>query len=445
MKQQRVGPRRRWMLLVAAAAAAAVVLAAAVGGAAMLGGGAAEPPVLLVRVERRPFLRTATAEGTLRAVSATPITVPPEAGGMQRIEWLADNGAEVAQGEVVVRLDPASLQRDLADGQTDLQIAQARIRGAGAKSRAARDNLLLDAGQAERELQQQEQFLRRDEKIYSRHELIDSEIDRDMAQTRAENARARSEVVARQGRTELELLGIEKSKAELKIRQAQRGLSVLTVTAPHAGMLVVERNWRGEMIQAGMEVWPGMKMGELPDPSRMQAQCYVLEADAAGLAKGLTAELVVESHPQRRFRALVENVDALAKRKRQEVPVQYFEVTLLPDETDQKVMKPGGRVRAEILLERVDSALVVPRQALVERGGRAFVYRWSGGRLEPVEVRRGPQSLALAVIEQGLEEGEQIALHPPLEEAGEAEAHESAPAPAPASSAASAAAAGVRP
>lgn len=377
-----------------------------------LGGGA--PPVAVVRLVRKSFVRSVNADGFLRAVKATPLTAPQDVDGSQRVAWIAENGAVLHKGDLVLKLDPTQMQRNLADGQSDLRIAEAKIAGASARTENGRASLLLDASQAERELEQRARFFARDKAIYSRHELIEGEIDRDLARARAENARQRSQIIARQGKTEIELLQIEKSKAELQIRQAEKGLAALQVVAPHDGMLVLERNWRGEVVRAGSDVWPGQKLAEIPEPSQMQAQCYVLEADAAGLATGCKGTLLVESQPHRRFPASVERVDALAKKRQEQVPVQYFEVMLLPDETDPEVMKPGQRVRAEIVLEQVEEALMVPRQAIVEKAGKPQAWRkQAGGGFVLVPVKLGSQSLAHAVVLSGLEEGDEVALADP--------------------------------
>jgi multidrug resistance efflux pump len=410
--------RRGWILSsLAVAAASALALGVAwvgdVGGTALLGLRAAAPEPIRVRVQRGVFVRTVLAEGYLRAVQATPINVPTDLPGSQRVAWLAPNGALVRAGEVVLRLDPGAMERDLIDGRLDLAIADAKIAAARIRTQDQAGALLLDAEQALRELDQQSRFGRRDERIYSRHEMIESEIDRDLARARSDNARERAAIVERQGRTELELLQIERGKAELRIRQAEKGLASLTAAAPHDGMLVLERNWRGEVTLAGSDVWPGQKLAEIPDPAQMQAQCYVLEADAAGLIAGRPATLVVESHPGRRYTARVANVDALAKRRHNEVPVQYFEVMVLPDATDAQVMKPGGRVVAEIELERLDDALSVPRQALVERDGQSHVWRREGGGYALVPVRLGPRSTARAVVLEGLAEGDEVCLGEP--------------------------------
>jgi hypothetical protein len=145
----------------------------------------------------------------------------------------------------------------------------------------------------------------------------------------------------------------------------------------------------------------------------MQAEIWVLEADAGGLAAGQRAEVWVEAHPETAHRAVVERVDALAKPRLRGSPVQYFAAVLALEETDPATMKPGQRVRAVIEAEARPGALVVPRQAVFERDGDRIVYRRRGRGFEAVPVTVGPSTAALAVIESGLAEGDEVALADP--------------------------------
>ncbi len=161
---------------------------------------------------------------------------------------------------------------------------------------------------------------------------------------------------------------------------------------------------------------------ELPDLSEMKAEVFVLEADAGGLAVGQEATVVVEARPARTYRARVGRVDTLAKPRLKGSPVQYFGATLELERTDPEVMKPGQRVRAEILIAEIPDALVLPRQAVVEDGDRHFVFKKNGRAFERVEVELGTAGLGRVTIASGLEEGDVVAARDPgrgLETLGE--------------------------
>ncbi len=115
--------RRSWI-------AGAVVVVAA-GGALLaraafsrMGTGSARVPV--VEMKSAPFTRMVIAEGYLRPVRATPLTAPNR-GRALLIAWLAEDGAQVKKGDVVIRFDSEEATRALADGQADREAALSRI------------------------------------------------------------------------------------------------------------------------------------------------------------------------------------------------------------------------------------------------------------------------------------------------------------------------------
>ena len=65
-----------------------------------------------------------------------------------------------------------------------------------------------------------------------------------------------------------------------------------------------------------------------------------------------------------------------------------------------------------IQVERLEEALQVPPQAVVQRDGRYFCMVSSGEELEDREVQIGSANETFVVVEQGLRAGEQVVLNP---------------------------------
>ncbi|MCA1732014.1 MAG: efflux RND transporter periplasmic adaptor subunit [Acidobacteria bacterium] len=399
--------------MIGAIAAGAAVLAA---GFALALAGGDEPPIPTVVVKRAPYVREVTAEGNLKAVKATPVSAPREAQMPMRIAWLAEDGAPVRAGEAIVRFDPGDFERDLLEGQQERSNAGNRITGTEADAGAVRTNLGRDATMADRELEAARQFDMRDAEIFSRYEVIESDIDESLAVEKKAFAEEMQFVRDQLFRAEREILGIDERKADLRIGRAEQALSALEVAAPHDGILVLQRNWRGEMPRVGDMAFAGHPLGEIPDLAAMQVEAYVLEADAGGIATGQEATIIVESYPGRPFKGKVEKVEPIAKPRFRGSPVQYFGVTLALDETDAKIMKPGARVRATITLEKSESAIALPRQAIFDLDGKKVVYRRSReGEFEPVRIETGTSTVGSISITKGLAEGDVIALEEPRE------------------------------
>ena len=375
--------------------------------------------VAVAEVTRGRFVREVTATGILKAVKATPIVVPVDIQQMQKVAWLAKDGAAVKAGEPVVLFDPTDMEKDLRDGKADRESSQNKIEKTAAANRRTATGLSLDRDISRQELADAEKAAAKDPNLFPRNEIIESEIDRGLFQKRSEAAEGKLSTSARLGAAELSLNEIERSKADILIRQAERGLSSLRVLAPHDGLLVLERNWRGQTLNVGEPVWPGQKIAEIPDLSALEVKVYVLESDAGGLEVGRAAKVSIEGRPGPEYRAKVSRVDVVAKPREWRSPIKYFETILTLERMDPATMKPGQNVRARIVLEDIPGIITIPRGAIFEKDGKRVAYRLEGGRFSPVEVAIGHNSLSRVVIEKGLQPGDRIALRDPTRPASE--------------------------
>ncbi len=409
---------KRPRLVVAVAAAALVALCAS----PWLSRLRARPDVPTLVLSKAPFERRVSAEGNLEAVEATPVTAPLEAQDQLKVAWLVPDGTPVKKGDVVVRFDPTAMSRSLSDGESDRTSAESKITGMRAQTGGAIRNLERDSALARQELEGADRYKIDDPEVFSRQEIIRSQIDRSLATQRIETSDRVRSIRQEVAKVDLSLLDIERRKAGIAIDRASKGLEALEIRAPHDGILVYKRDWRGDITKVGDTVWPGEPVGEIPQLETMQARVFVLEADAGGLVAGVPATVLVEAHPAIEYAAKIKKVDTLAKRRTGWIPIQYFGATLELAATDPLVMKPGQRVRAVLALDARPDAISVPRNAVFERNGKKIVYKLSGAELKPVEVILGPAAVGRVVVESGLAAGDEIALRDPVAAAGDDDA-----------------------
>ncbi|HEU4521317.1 MAG TPA: HlyD family efflux transporter periplasmic adaptor subunit [Thermoanaerobaculia bacterium] len=371
------------------------------------------------RVEPAQFRRQVTADGTLKAVKATPVTTPNQANRALKIAWIETDGAVVKKGDVIVRFDPTEFENELLNGSEERATASNRLTKVNSDSSTTKTNLKRDARQAESELEAAQRFKFDDAEIFSRYQRIESEVDADLAGDKKQYAEEVLRVRETLSRTDLDLIAIEDRKAGLRIRNAENGLKALEIIAPYDGILVLQRDWRGEIPRVGSTQWPGSPIAEIPELNDMKAEVFVLEADAAGLGIDQKATVWLESDPNVKYQGKVTALDKLARPRMRGVPVQYFGVTVSLDRTDVNKMKPGARVRAVLEVENLENAFAIPRQAMFEKDGKKLVYRRRDDRFEPVEVTISSSSAGRVVVTKGLEKGDELALRDPLEETGE--------------------------
>ncbi len=364
-------------------------------------------------VTRGPFSHSVTAEGNLEAVDSTTVTVPKSSVRSYTVAWVAEDASPVREGEVIVRFERDQLEQSLADGQADLAAADQKITKEKLQTEVTLLNLDRDAVLADAQLAAARDFQPKDESLFSRNEIINGEIDTELAETRTRFTKETRQRRQEEAGRDAELLNIERRQAEFAIERASDGLSAIEVRAPHDGIVLLHRNWQGEAIRAGESVWQGQELAKIPDLSSMKAEVHVLEADAGGLAVGKRAKLMVEAHPERSFAATVARVDDLARPRVPGSPVQYFGVTLDLEATDRELMKPGQRVRAELEQLELDDVIAIPRQAVFEDDGDSVAWVEREDGFEQVTIELGEGTPGRVIVLSGLELGDVIALRDP--------------------------------
>jgi multidrug efflux pump subunit AcrA (membrane-fusion protein) len=386
----------RWLLIVALTGCGA--------------GGAEQdlPPTGVVA--RGTFDHTLTVTGELQAVNSQKI-VTPNVRGSLKITELAEEGAFVKEGETIVRFDTDELERDLATLEADIGLTEQKI---VTKQQEMQGNL----ADKERAVERQELGLERHELKVTDSETV-SRIEREetrisMREAQLSLAKAKQDLAAAvaKGDADVELLRLELRKQEDRRARLLDALANSELKAPSDGIVILGRTWRGGKVAEGDTVWRGMEIMEFPDLSNMEILAPVHEVDASKVAIEQVATVRVDALPGKSWTGHVKKKANLAKTKRQGSEVKYFDVEIELDVTDE-AMKPGMTAKVDLLIERLEDVLTVPREAIVLVAGKPTLYTAEGGRPKPVEVTVGPRNSTHVVIEEGVEEGDLIFLGPP--------------------------------
>lgn len=378
-------------------------------------GGASQQVIPSLQVRPQTFEISIAARGELRAAQSTPINVPNVVMGPQVLTWIAAEGESVEAGDVVARFDGAQflVERDKAA----IELSRVGLNREAKALELGIDLLSVSTGRdlVAQELALSERFASADLRLYSRNEILD--MLQDQAYLASQNRYFDWKAAQSEDRSgaELSLLETQAARHRLRIEQNEANLGRLELVAPHAGVLVYARNWWGEPPAAGQSVWPGMKLAELPDASAMEARMHVLESEAGGLAVDQPVEVRLDSSPARGFVGKVKSIGQLAAPREKDSPVKYFEFVVGLDEIDSAIMRSGSAVVAKVQVASIETAIVVPNQALYSDANASWVFVLDGsGQAERRVVEPGRRSGTRTEIRSGLSDGERIALAMPL-------------------------------
>jgi len=326
-----------------------------------------------------------SATGTIQPVNQ--IQVGAEISGMIE-EVLVDFNDQVTAGQVLARLnteelDAAVVQAEAALASAEATLAEARATAAEARAQRNRTQALLDrnnASPAQLEIHQA---------AYSR--------------AAASVERAQANV----------------AQAQAALESTQSRLDKAEIRSPIDGIVLDRLIEEGQTVAASFQTPHLFTIAQ--DLTQMELQVAVDEADIGYVYEGQSALFTVDAYPAREFNAVIAQV---RNAPREMSGVVTYEALLLVDNPDQ-ALKPGMTAAADITVETIQNATLVPNGALrftppdrddVERPGaqdgvqHGLVWTQSEeGELTPLEVAIGDTDGRLTVVlDDVLQAGQEV-------------------------------------
>jgi HlyD family secretion protein len=389
-KQLRWTARKIW---IAGGAATLLMLIAL---SVLMGRGGA-PEYVTTTVSRGDLTVTVSATGTLEPRDR--VDIGAEISG--RIENVfVDFNDRVARGQVLAELDTEQLRARLAQSEAALAAARAGV------------------AQQQTTLAQERSELARAEELFRRNAIA----RQDLETARADQARAQAA---------LQRANADAALAAAQVSVDQTALSKTAIRSPIDGMVLNRQVEPGQTVAASLQAPVLFTLAS--DLTQLELQVDIDEADIGSVREGQMASFTVDAYPQRRFNATLVGVHNAPKTT--EGVVTYQGVLLVDNASG--LLRPGLTATAEILVDQLDNALLVPNgalrfspdQELVERApplpqapsgesaGRIWVLE--AGALRPRIVRVGRSNGTMTAIVSGdLKEGEAVVVDVRAEPAG---------------------------
>ena len=181
-----------------------------------------------------------------------------------------------------------------------------------------------------------------------------------------------------------------------EVLRTGRAMRTVTLSAPASGFVIDKKVVQGQSIQAGEELYT------IADLSDVWVEAQLREEDAGRVGIGAGATLQFTSYPGTPFTGRVTYIDPILGEQARTVKARIT----VPN-SDGRI-KPGMYATV-ILSSAAQSALTVPRSAVVQTGERALVFVDVGnGRLTAQTVRLGRTSGDLVEVLSGLASGQRV-------------------------------------
>ena len=194
--------------------------------------------------------------------------------------------------------------------------------------------------------------------------------------------------------------------AEARIAAAEATIKTSWIEAPFDGTITQA------VPKPGDQVAPNALAFQLDDLSHLLVDVEVSEVDINRVEVGQKALLTFDAILGKEYQG---KVTAVAPVGTSNQGVVDFNVTVEILDADEDV-KPGMTSAVNIVVDQLDSVLLVPNRAVRLKEGKRVVYILDDGQVKTVEITLGATSDTVSeVIDGDLKVGDQIILNPPMD------------------------------
>jgi len=377
----------------------AIVVVTLLAGAALAVWLTRAPSVPAVVVQVEPLVRTLQFSARVATLSRVDVgsTLTGRVAQVAAVE-----GAQVKEGEPLIRLESDELRAALGQAEASQRQAAARLAGLRSSGRG-----LAQAGEAQADSVRvaAQADLKRTEDLVAKGFLSASRLDEarraaEVARAQQAGARSQAAAVADQG-TEVMQAQAQLALARSAVDAARARLAQAVIGAP-ADARVLTR-----LVEPGQIVQPGRALMSLALAGPLRLVAQVDERYLEQLRVGQPASVLADAFPARRFAAQVLSIAPLVDALRGAIEVKFS-----PSGEAPSFLREDMTLSIEVETGRRAQALVVPVDALhgAESGADARVLIESGGRVEERKVRLGLRTLDAAEVLEGLAAGDRVLL-----------------------------------
>lgn len=207
-----------------------------------------------------------------------------------------------------------------------------------------------------------------------------------------------SDYVFENARLQMESAKAAYLSAEANVKMARRQLKDARVESPVNGIIAAR------FLDLGSTVAPGIPVAKVVDISQVKIKIGVAEKDVVKVKPKQPAIISVDSFAGKSFEGTVTAVGPQA-----DLSTRTFPVEILVQNPDYQ-LKAGMAAKVEIATETMKDVTLIPKSALLERGGETLIFVVSNGRAEKRVPKLGLESGDNVVLLEGAQAGEKVVI-----------------------------------
>ncbi len=373
------------------------------------------PSIRTAKVEKKDLVRTVRLAGTTEAIQSYNVLAPRLPGrsgwGDLTITRLVAAGTRVKPGDLLLEFDRQGQIRNFLDTQREYltQVEQIKKKSAEIVAAKAKDDTELKA--AENDVEAAKWEMQRNE-VIARIDAEKNLQNYEEAKAKLQALRTTYDLKRLAAQAELRVLEIQSLHNKMSMTHSQNNMEKMVIRANMEGIVVLSQIWKGQNmgeVQEGDSIHPGSSILQLVNPSMMQVRARINQADFLFMKMDQEATISLDAYPGLVFKGRLRQVAPIGVPNNLSNRIRTF-VALFDLEGSDPRMMPDLSAAIDVEIERIFSALVIPREAVFMENGETKVRVLEGDQARIRAVKVEQKSDMEVIIQSGVEVGEVILL-----------------------------------
>ena len=345
-------------------------------------------PVEICTTQSRDINNEVTFNGKILA-NEEIFVIPKAAGIVTAVNFKL--GDKVNKGDILFTIEKGDISNSVAQASNAISLAQKGVSQAKNGLESAKINYDLNKEKIENAILNYE----RTKELYEQGAVSKSQLEQAQIGANEKNLDAlqasvtQAEISYQQSLNQL-------TQAQISYEQAADGLDNTNVEAPMTGILSVLNVKEGQIAGSGQQA------ASIVDVSQVYIQLSVVESVVNDIKEGDEIRLEVPSASSDEIISTVSYVSPSADPMN-----KLYTVKSYIDNPESKI-RPGMSAKATISLESAENAIVIPSNAIINRGDKKFVFVVEDDLAIEKEIETGIDTGEFVEILSGLEFDEKI-------------------------------------
>lgn len=345
-------------------------------------------PVEICTTQSRDINNEVTFNGKILA-NEEIFVIPKAAGIVTAVNFKL--GDKVNKGDILFTIEKGDISNSVAQASNGVSLAQKGVAQAKNGLESAKINYDLNKEKIENAILNYE----RTKELYEQGAVSKSQLEQAEIGANEKNLDAlqasvtQAEIAYQQSLNQL-------TQAQISYEQAVDGLDNTKVEAPMTGILSVLNVKQGQIAGSGQQA------ASIVDVSQVYIQLSVVESVVNDIHEGDEIKLEVPSASSDEIISTVSYVSPSADPMN-----KLYTIKSYIDNPEFKI-RPGMSAKATISLESAENAIVIPSNAIINRGDKNFVFVVEDDRAIEREIKTGIDTGEFVEVLSGLEFDENI-------------------------------------